>query len=222
MSFRGFCSKIFTVWNHLFLLGSVGRKRLAEMRKKNNAGARKSVRVDRAEDEQNSAKTTLSKQDKLECELIEIIFAAPKTIEVIRQEVGGADFQNHQFRQLFEACCDLAEHGLSPTYERVTSTVEDFDLKNWAAKIDELSRQKQIAQKLDEEDVPSGDAAIPTLLQHTLHHLKWRRHEESNEQLKGQMAQLQNVSTELDHDVKAHLRQLSEFHRKRATKKTIN
>ncbi len=141
---------------------------------------------------------------------------------MIRQEVGGADFQNHQFRQLFEACCDLAEHGFSPTYERVTSTVEDFDLKNWAAKIDELSRQKQIAQKLDEEDVPSGDAAIPTLLQHTLHHLKWRRHEESNEQLKGQMAQLQNVSTELDHDVKAHLRQLSEFHRKRATKKTIN
>lgn len=101
-----------------------------------------------------------SREDQMECEVLEIVFAEPSWFESIAGDLGPEDFLNEYTRAIFETCRDLAEHGHEPTYERVTSTLEDLDLKRLAADLDDSSREKDVWSKLQPTaSAPSGQDA---------------------------------------------------------------
>jgi DNA primase len=197
------------------------RKRLKEGRSQTR------VRVDAPQIQQEIPDEMMPEQQPnkynlVEWELLEIIFADPQTVETIRQEVAPDEFQNDGLRRLLYVCFDLAERGLEPTYERVTATVEVPELKRLAAKVDEQSRIKNIADKLKDDVANTGTDAKPRFLGQAVETMKWRRREQSHELSKGQMAQQDGTQSELDSDAIALLRRATEFHGERSKKQTSN
>jgi DNA primase len=189
-----------------------------------------------------------SRFDRMECEVLEIVFAEPKWFPSIQADVGPEDFRNEYTRALFETCRDLAEQGHEPSYEKVTSSLEDVELKRLAALLDDWSHEKQVATKLrldgitpgnldsesrdstsntehrrtENHDETSTDARVrrPRFLDLAVDNLKWRRQERTHELSKGRMASRSDQPTALDDDVRALLEGATRFHGQRARKKT--
>jgi DNA primase len=142
-----------------------------------------------------------TRDDLAEREVLELIFTYPDLAEVIRQEIAPEDLLLPRMSQLLEVCFSLHGEGIPPSYERVTSHLEDPDLKNLAALIDEHARQV---------------AVLPEHVSHTLQFFRRRR----------AAGQLQNaLMTEshappaagvLDAATKARLRLATELKQKQA------
>ncbi len=109
-----------------------------------------------------------------------------------------------------------------PSYEQVTVELEDLELKQLAVEISDSSRAKNIAGKL-QESKPRRQNGPPdeSFVAEVIRHLKWRQVEASHELSKGQMGERSETSTGLDANDKELLRMISEFHQKRATKKSL-
>lgn len=192
------------------------RQRLKGIRQKR---AGKAVSVAAGAPQGNGAAPPLlnpkSRDDLLEAELLEIVFAAPETVETIRREVGPDDFRNEHLRKLLQICFDLAEAGETPSFEHVTSALEDRDLKRLAVMIDGASREKKIPQKLQDAVPGTGPGGRPGFLDAALRHLKQRRELEGYEVLKGRMAQQLSPAGGLDEDARRLLQQSMQVHKKR-------
>lgn len=142
-----------------------------------------------------------TRDDLAEREVLELIFTYPDLAAVIQQEISPEDLVLPRMRQLLEVCFLLHGNGIPPSYERVTSHLEDPDLKNLAALIDEHARQV---------------AVLPEHVSHTIEFFRRRR----------DAGQLQNaVMSEphapaaagvLDAATKARLRLATELKQKQA------
>ncbi len=204
------------------------RHRLQEVRQKNNSrrpstpSGGNSIRVDAGADGgAKFYKQKLSKDDKLECELLEIIFTSPDIIDSIRQELGCEDIRNLHIRQLVQLCFDLAEQGIAPTCEAVTTRLENLDLKALAVWIADQALQKSVEKKINEGRTSTTEDATANYVRQVLDPLKWRQEEQLHQRSKGQLAQQPIVAGGSDQDAEALLRQATEYHQKRAGKKTL-
>lgn len=146
------------------------------------------------------------RDDLAERELLEVIFTSPEAWETIRKEVSPADVGHKYLRELFEICCQLADRGIAPSYERLTATLEDPKLKQLAALIQEHAHARSVHGAHVRE---------------TLDYFRERR--EMAALTAAQQAQ--NPSREpvagLSDDVKERLRLSKELHQRRITKKTL-
>jgi len=152
---------------------------------------------------------TLSKDDKLDCELIEIIMARPFLAEQMRMQIGPDDILNPDLRLLLQVIFDVCELGEDPTFDRIMVQIEDIELKGLAVWVSEQGRQKGIETKLNE--MTNG---VPVLFQQNIDRIQWRR-EERNHQAALASEALRVEAP--DNDPFARLRQASQFHQKRAT-----
>lgn len=152
-------------------------------------------------------KRPLNKDDKLECELIEILLARPQLVEPTRAEIGPDDFSNVDLRTLLLTIYDVCELGEEPTFDRVMVQMEAPELKTLAVWVSDQGRLKGIETKLNE--MTNG---VPLLYQQNIDHLKWRREERSHRE------QLAKDSLRVDgpQDPFELLKKASEFHQKRA------
>ena len=162
----------------------------------------------------------LSKGDRMECELLEIIFTDPSVLDVIRQEIGDEDFLNEQTRTVLQTCFDLLDHDESPTFERINSVIEDVMLKRLVAWIDEQARLKEIAVKLKDNSTTYKNMTVPTHLLETLHPIRFRREEQLHQRSTGRLAQQPESHAGLNPSAKALLEQITAFQQKRTTKAT--
>lgn len=159
----------------------------------------------------------LTKEQRLECDLLEIIFVAPELLTPIRQEIGDEDFQHEQTRSLLQVCFDLWDFGEPPGFDRILTALEDVTLKHVAVWIDEQARKKEIVQKLNDNSITHDNTTMPQYLRQTLDGLRWRREELQHQRATGRLAQqAPEPSSGLNHNAKALLEQLSDFHTKRA------
>ena len=111
----------------------------------------------------------------IECEILEAIFALPAAIDQIRERVSADEFQHAVLRELFQLCCDLQERGVAPDYHQVTSAIEEPGLKRWASEIDELSRRKRTAEKLESDGILRGASAPHSLFEQLMQLFEQRR-----------------------------------------------
>ncbi len=151
----------------------------------------------------------LNKDDKLESEFIEIIFARPQLAERLRTEVGPDDFQNPDLQLLLQVIYDVCELGEEPTFQRVMVQMEDLELKGLAVWVSEQGRQKGIEQKLAE--MTDG---VPSLFKQNIDTIKWRREERNHQEALAKEALRVDGP---DIDPFALLKKATEFHQKRAT-----
>ncbi|HUG92250.1 MAG TPA: DNA primase [Planctomycetaceae bacterium] len=193
------------------------RRRLAEVRRRNSVKSGAAAPALNAGPPRPADPYQAEVGSKLECEVLEVVFAAPELVDQIRQHVGVDHFRNAACRALLEVCYVLAEGGSSPSFERVMSEIEDVDLKRVAVTIDEQSQRKRIAEKLRHDPRQGAAPPQPKLLTAALDRLKWHREREAHEASRGQLAQLTTTPGKLDGEAKQLLRQTAKFNQKRAT-----
>lgn len=162
----------------------------------------------------------LSKGDRMECELLEIIFTDPSTLDVIRREIGDEDFHNEQTRAVLQVCFDLLDHDETPTFERISAVIEDAALKRLIVWIDEQARKKEIANKLKDNLTALSGTSVPHYLTLALQPIRFRRDEQLHQRNTGRLAQQPDARAGLNPNAKALLEQATAFHQKRAAKAT--
>ena len=113
----------------------------------------------------------LAKDDRMECELLEILLTEPERAEQTRQEIGVDDFLNPHLRELLQIVYDIVELGEVPSFERVTLEMERNELKGMTVWLADQAREKGIEQKLRE----NSDGGTSILFRKVIDVLKWRR-----------------------------------------------
>lgn len=151
-------------------------------------------------------KRPLSKDDRLEAELIEVLLTEPQLSAETRLHVGPGDFLNPHLRALIEFIFDVVELGEVPTFERVTLELESNELKGLAVWLSDEARQKGVERKLLDTEAESGG-----LYQQLLDRMKWRREELSHQAA----LKRQSMAGDAKQDAIAKLQQVAAFHRKR-------
>jgi DNA primase len=183
----------------------------------------KSLRVDGAPANRSLCflDRSLSKGDRMECELLEIIFTDPSTLDEIRREIGDEDFYNEQTRAVLQVCFDLLDHDETPTFDRISAAIEDAALKRLIVWIDEQARKKEISTKLKDNLTAFNGASAPSYLAQTLAPIRFRRAEQQHQRNTGRLAQQPDARAGLNPNAKALLEQATAFHQKRAAKATL-
>ena len=113
----------------------------------------------------------LAKDDRMECELLEILLTEPELAEQTRQEIGVDDFLNPHLRELLQIVYDVVELGEVPSFERVTLEMERNELKGMTVWLADQAREKGIEHKLRE----NSDGGASILFRQAIDVLKWRR-----------------------------------------------
>ena len=187
-----------------------------------SAVGHKSLRVDGAPANRSLCffDQALSKGDLMECELLEIIFTDPSTLDVIRREIGDEDFYNEQTRAVLQVCFDLMDHDETPTFERINAVIEDVTLKGLIVWIDQQARKKEIANKLKDNSMSPSGATAPHTLTLALEPIRSRRAEQQHQRNIGRLAQHPDARAGLNPTAKAMLEQVTAFRQKRAAKAT--
>jgi hypothetical protein len=168
-----------------------------------------------------SVQRNAKKDDLLETELLQILFTAPHTIEVVRREIGTDDIRNEPLRELLATAFDLWDHGESPDLNRVLTSVDCPHLKSLAVWIDEQATMRNIFGLLQQEASPgsgdqTADGESAGLLRQVLSQLAWRREIDGQEQRRGRLASRPDAAAGLDPELRDLLQQASSFHQQRA------
>ncbi len=158
----------------------------------------------------------LNKWDEMECQVLEIIFADPSTLQVIRHEIGDDDFHNAQTRRVLQVCFDLLDHDGISTFDGISSAIEDVVLKRLVVWIEKQSRLKEIAEKLKDNSMAPSGATVPHYLTLVLEPIRLRREEQLHQRNQGRLAQQPESRAGLNPNAKARLEQATAFHQKRA------
>jgi DNA primase len=162
-----------------------------------------------------------TRDDRLECELAQILIAVPRLTDVIRQSVGALEIANAAVRSIVQIYYDWAELGepVRDFSHLLAALDETPSIKQLAVWLDEQARIKNLEFKLC-HDAERGDDDFPLILRRLLENLQWRREEESHHRTAIELSEAGEGAHGLDEETKRLLRQLAEFHQKRATKRT--
>lgn len=157
----------------------------------------------------------LSRDDKLECELLGILFVAPETAPFVKAGVAIEDLRQPRLRDLLKICFELTTEHSGPAYERVLDAINDGNLKGLAVWIDEQARLKDVRSRL--RDGTAGTDGCPHFLRQSIAQLAWRREEQSQGRIAVELSASSDGAHRIDEADEALLRQLTQFHQRRAT-----
>lgn len=155
-------------------------------------------------------------EDRYQLPIVEAFLADPSCLSFLQAEVTPEDFENRAIRRLYEIGLRFAESTETPGFDRYLSAVEHPDLKRLAVWIDDQARAKGVHAQL--QDIEAG-GDCPRFLRRSISNLKWRREEQAQQQAAVRLTAAGEGSRGLDAEAEALLRQASEFHQRRATRK---
>lgn len=147
-----------------------------------------------------------TRDDLAERELLEIVLTSPESIDAIRNELRLGEIKNAFLRELLDFCCQLADRGIAPSYERVTGALEDQNLKRLAALIADHGRDRGVHG---------------ALLAETLAYFRERREMAALTSAQRAVVPSGETPAGFGEDVKERLRLSKELHQRRITKKTL-
>lgn len=153
--------------------------------------------------------------DIYELPLLESLCAIPSCVTFLQRDIHTGMLQNRALKRLLVIGLELACQPEELTFERYLGAIEHPQLKQLAVWIDEQARRKNVRNQLAE--MSAGDDC-PLFLRRSIDALKWRREEQSQQQAAVELSAGEG-SRNLDAGAEALLRQASEFHKKRATRK---
>ncbi|MCA9088529.1 MAG: DNA primase [Planctomycetaceae bacterium] len=211
------------------------RDRLKELRQgRRNQPHRSEEAVERpamATEVDRLVRGRLSRDDRLECDLLEIILAVPAAFPYVRRTLSigkeGGSLEPHEaaevlrhpaLRMLLQTCLEQANPGGALSFSKVLDALEDTSMKRLVVWLDERARSKDLAGRVETlGNDPVDDC--PMLLRRSLNNLKWRGEEQSNQRVAMQLSQHGDGPQTLDPAMEALLRQAAEFHQRRATQR---
>jgi DNA primase len=196
------------------------RERYNEIRSKKNLERRaptENVRsVPISESVQQLMRGRLSYEDKLECELLEVLMVSPELVQFVTDTLEPSDFRHPAIRELLEQLVKVSTDHQGVTHESFRTTLDDGDLKSLAVWLDEQARVKDVGKKLRESGVDESDRC-PRYLRSALDSFVWRQDEQQFKTRTALPSSSPRDGTPTPDDV---LRQAQQFHQRRANKKT--
>ncbi len=161
----------------------------------------------------------LTRDDRMECELLEALISVPALTPFAAQELDADDFRNpalgHIVRRLFQ----LSRNRAGFDFAKLLAQLDDQPgIKSVAVRLDELARSKQTGEKLRKEQLESSEC--PPLLRRSIDALIWRREQDSHEQTSLKLSQaVRGAASWAEETEEELLRQFARFHQKRATQR---
>ena len=172
-----------------------------------------------------------TRDDRLECDLLEMIFAAPQAFPFVRQHLSKDDeggwLEPHEaaqvlrhpaLRLLLEQCLNIYIARGEVTFQQVMNSLDDSAMKRLIVWLDERARSTGLAHKIHDQGVDPVDDC-PFLLKQSLENLGWRQAEQSHQRVAMQLSHHGDGPQGLDPAMEALLRQAAEFHQRRATQR---
>lgn len=193
------------------------RDRLRQVRSK---GTRK-LRIDAAEtriraDIERILSGKLTRNDRLECDLLEMLLAGPQWAAFAARSLSAEEFTHPALRMIAQECFTLAGLSQEVTAARLMDRVEEADLSRLLVWLDERARAKHLAEKLSSACDPID--GTPLLLRRSIDNLNWRREEQAHQAISVKLSQPSGDGPpQLDAAMEEMLRQAAEFHQRRAT-----
>jgi DNA primase len=160
----------------------------------------------------------LSRDDRLECEVLEILSADPALVKYLQADVTPEMIRNERLRALLRVYYAVTDETNVPSLDRVLSAVEEGELKRLAVWIDDQAREKDLRSRLRETTAGSPDGC-PLFLRQSIAQLKWRREEQSHGRAVVELSAQGDGAHRMDEAAEALLRHSTEFHQRRATKR---
>jgi len=194
------------------------RDRLGDLRSREVVAAKRPTDVPRPDADpavDRLMQGQLSGEDKLECELLEILFESPETAHFAKAGVSPDDLRQPRFRDLLSICFDLTTEHSGPTFARVLDATEDGNLKRLAVWIDEQAHLKDVRSRLREST--AGTDGCPLFLRRSIDQLARRQEEQSQGRIAVELSAHGDGAHRIDEAAEAKLRQLTQFHQRRAT-----
>ncbi len=156
---------------------------------------------------------TLTRVERAERELVEILLSAPELVGRIREQLRSEEIRDTFLKRMLEVCYQIHDNGGLPTFDRVTASLEDPEMKRLLVKIDEEARSKETSQRVTESELD--------LLEETVQVLKWRREREKFETERAVRTGRDDAVGGLDDEDKARLRRAFEHHQKRTRRGVV-
>lgn len=163
--------------------------------------------------------------DLVEAEVLEILLMRPELVETLAVRIRPEQFHNPVLKSLLQLAFDMWERDERPAFDKLMAELEDPAHKQALMRIDDLARQKKIAQKLI-SDKTTGDAeGSMEYLEEVVRRLLLSNERRQFESLKGSLVETPAKPSATDGAKPAgelhqeHLRYLLEaqkFHAKRA------
>jgi DNA primase len=169
-----------------------------------------------------------TRDDRLECELLQCLLAAPQWTSVVRREIVPEDLQNPTLRTILQVCFDVDERG-GPTRDGspiLLALAGQEPVKQVVVWLGEQAERKCLQDRLREAGTIQ-DSTIqettttvdcPHLLRRAIDNLVWRREEQSHQRTAQALSAQCEGARALNAETEHLLRQFSNFHQKRATK----
>jgi DNA primase len=155
-------------------------------------------------------------EDRYELPVLEALFSLPASLSFLQGELPPEALQNRAIRRLYEIGLAFAQSKEAPGFERYLAAIEHPDLKRLAVWIDDQARAKGVNVQLQETE---ADGGCPLFLRRAISNLKWRREEQAQQQAAVKLTAAGDGPRGLDAEAESLLRQASEFHQRRATRK---
>jgi len=114
------------------------RGRLTELRRR----TRQSATPRRSPGPQPGETAAVPGADPCERALLELLIQHPQLVAESRRAIEPARFESPQARQIYEACCRLAEQGGSPDFDHLMLELDDMQVKSLLVELDEQGQAK--------------------------------------------------------------------------------
>ena len=155
--------------------------------------------------------------EKLECELLQLLFTHPGLIHDVRKQIGLDDFRHETLRELLSIWFDILEEGIEPNFDRMLSRIECVHQKRLVVWIEENSPY-QSAKKSSSISASMGMESADSALRRIIDLIKWRQCRDKQEASKSPLVEPSAETAKLTAESREALKQAARFHRERAAK----
>ncbi len=198
------------------------RKQLNEKRK---AGAKPALETGFASPTQPTPRPFDIKKpsDLVEAELLEILLTEPQLVDTLRLRISPEQLTNAVLRSLLHLAFDLWERDELPALGRMMAELEDPLYKQALMRIDDLAKEKKIAQKLLSDKTTGEAEGSIRYLDEVVRRLLLQNERQKFESLKGTLVKgpakpsvTDGAAGELHQEHLRYLLEAQKFHAKRA------
>ncbi len=165
----------------------------------------------------DSLQRSVNNDEKLECELLQLLFTQPDMIHAVRREIGPDDFQHEALREILSHWFDMQDEGCEPNYERLLSRIECLHQKRLVVWIEENSPHRSVKKSLTASPGAGMETAEDGLLR-VIDRIKWRRSCAAQQASKSLLVERPSETAKLTAETRAVLEQAARFHRERTAK----
>ncbi len=186
--------------------------------RKVDAGAPADVEMQRQRKQLvDSLQRSASRDDLVECELLQLLFTHPELTDVVRQSIGYEDFRQKLLQEIFTLWVDLVEGGSEPTYEKLLSRIECVETKRLVVWVEEQARHRRITQSLTDARTMGTETANEAINRMT-DYFRRRRRIDANQASKSLLIERPSETAKPTAETRHLLEQAMRFHRDRNAK----